>query len=301
MSNAQLELGLNGLDYGDLDIPQLMQEVRRWNLKWLELYSDVNLLGADVGRVRDEAERAGIRIVAVSSKAKLNTSEDGEELESTVALVRRCLAEARALGAPFSVMMYGGNERRTYREALARFKRNLQPLLEEASRLGITLLVENVFSRVPTDITATIEGTLELFESIGPDAPFGLNLDHCNYMIAGEEVFPGAWIALRPYVRYMHLKDAVRYSPARYPGLVVDRPMTDHVRGMYAAVAIGQGAMNWDGLASALVRDGVSGVAAIETFVGPTQRDACIRDGLAYLAARGLGPAATLAGAAVSA
>ena len=276
---AKIRFGLVGLDWADLPLRDLFATTAQFGATCLEVFYRDNCQPGDGGKVRALAEEFGIMVEVVSSRAKLNTDP-----AEGIPWVRETIRHAVTAGARACAFMIGGNPSLSYRQAMKAVVENLEPLLDEADRVGIELRVENVFSRVPEDITATADGCLELCELL--EGRLRLHFDPCNAMIAGEEAFPYSWRLLRPYIGSIHLKDAVRYRSDLYPELGTERLMVDHIRGAFISVPLGRGAMNLAGFLPEL-KD-FDGPVLIELFCSPRERDRYWSQSRAWLKQQGI-------------
>jgi sugar phosphate isomerase/epimerase len=272
--------GLVGLDYSDGPLEALFAAAQARGCPWIEPYYDVNLTLDDVIRARDLCARHGVRIVSVSSLAKINQAE--EDLPAHAALVEASIAAAAALDAPFATFMYGGNQALDREAARERFVRRMRPLIRRAQDAGIMLLLENVFSRQPSGDLDTVEETLAVFRALDSDV-MGLNFDAGNYAIGGEEGYPRALFALWPYIRYAHLKDVARYDAALHGPMGGRRALLDHQRGPHLSVPLGQGALNCYGLLRGLASQGFEGVLALEPFAHGAEREHWLDEASAFL------------------
>ena len=119
-------------------------------------------------------------------------------------------------------------------EALAR----LRAMTARAREAGVTLLHEN-----EKDIYGeTVARCVDLMRSVD-DPHFQAILDPANFLQCGETPYPDGYDALRPWLRYMHVKDA------RPDGSVAPA---------------GEGASRWPELLRRLRDDGFDGFFALE-------------------------------------
>ena len=99
----------------------------------------------------------------------------------------------------------------------------------EAGRAGIRLLVENergIYCEQP-------DRCLDLMRSL--DSPhLRMLFDPANFIQAGAEPFPLAWEMLRPYVGYVHIKDAVKATGEVRPAGEGDARLPEFLRTLAA-------------------------------------------------------------------
>jgi sugar phosphate isomerase/epimerase len=271
-------MGLISLDFEDL--PTLVETVGTRRLGWVELYVDVSLVESQAAYVRSERDARGIRVVSVSSMAKLSQAEDAE-LPEHLALIERSIRLASELEAPFATFMYGSQATLDRVAARDRFLSRVEPLVALAEDAGVTLLLENVFSRgAPGDLDS-VEVTLDLFERLDADH-IGLNFDPANFAIAGEDASV-AYRELRHLIRYMHLKDVRALTQADEP--VGDRRVfEDFTRGRFVVVPLGTGDVDVAGLIREVAEDDRGIVVALEPTAKGDARESWLDASLAFLA-----------------
>jgi sugar phosphate isomerase/epimerase len=261
------KLALISLDFEDLQ--QLYTTAARRGIGWVEVF---------VGAIPDEAavewlnrQRVdhGIRVASVSSLAKLSLATD-EELPDHVALVEQSIERARQLEAPCVTFMYGSQPHLSQADARDRFIRRLEPLTETAAASGVTILIENVFSRGCAGDLDSVEAVADLFERLDRDR-VGLNFDPANLTIGGAEGYPHGYRTLKPFIRSIHLKDVRPLRDDDHP-LGTRRVMEDFARGSFLVVPLGRGDLDVEGLLAEIRQDAPDIVISLE----PTaQRDEC--------------------------
>ncbi|PPH51148.1 xylose isomerase [Rathayibacter sp. AY1E2] len=163
----------------------------------------VDLDDERLARLAAVLERGGQSVSAVASPiGKVDVALD-PELE--VARLDRVIRVAHTLGTPsirvFSFYRGEGVPVENIRDdVLLRMRR----LADRAEREGVVLLHENekdIYGDVP-------ERILDLVESVGSPA-LRLAWDNANFVQCGVRPFDDGWTALRPYVDYLQVKDAV--------------------------------------------------------------------------------------------
>lgn len=185
------------------------------------------------------------------------------------------------LGAPYVVSYYGGNLAYDAKASMQRYRRNMQPIMAAAEQHNVTILIETEYNQIPTDVTRTADGTLDLVEFMDSEY-YQVNFDPCNLLIAGEEGYPYAYDVLKPYIRHIHLKDATKYDAARH-GRKYRKVLQTDARGSWICVALGQGGINMEGLIKQLQDDDYQGVAAIELHTLPELTDQVFDESIQYL------------------
>ena len=270
VSTSAVRLGLISLDYGPWR--DVVEAAARWGLSLVELYVDISVVEDDLPNVAMTTQSSGVGVSSVSSLARLAQVEDPGELDVQLDLIRRSIDMAEELEAPFATLMHGGCGTLDRDAALERFVQRVDPLVERARVAGVTLLIENVFSRaVPGDFDE-FEATAEAFEMLGPRG-IGLNLDLGNFAVAGATVEPDAWECLLPHVRSTHLKNVERYDPAVHGDIGERRPLDGRVHGRHISVPIDRGKVDYGPLLDRLARGDLDVPVLLEPFAGGKIRD----------------------------
>lgn len=195
-------------------------EVRGINGKNISLYSH-----EDVRQIMKDFRARGFRVSSLGSPiGKIRIDEDfAPQLE----LFKSMLETARIMETDyirmFSFFVPADEDPGKYRDEVLR---RWELYIEAAKGSGITLLHEN-----EKDIYGEKAARcLDIIESLGSDK-LQLVFDPANFVQAKEETFPYAWNMLKPYVKYMHIKDAVwadgHVVPAGYGDGHVREILTD--------------------------------------------------------------------------
>jgi sugar phosphate isomerase/epimerase len=253
------KLGLISLDFADLD--DLYTTAAERGIGWVEVFLDAVRDEADLHLVERQRRERGIRVASVSSLAKLSLATD-EELPDHVALVERSITLAHRLDAPCVTFMYGSQPHLARVKARDRFLRRLEPLVDLAASHGVTILIENVFSRGSAGDLDSVEEIAALFERIDNER-VGLNFDPANLTIAGAEGYPAGYRTLKPFIRSIHLKDVRPLRDDDHP-LGTRRIMEAHGRGSFLVVPLGQGELDVQGLLAEIRHDAPDLVISLE-------------------------------------
>jgi sugar phosphate isomerase/epimerase len=287
----KLPFGLVSLDFEDLN--DLYDTAAARGIGWVEIYLDVTADETDVDRILRERDKRGIRVASIATMAKLSQAR-GDEVAEHARLIYRSIDVAAAVGSPHATFMYGSNGDLGRAAAQERFLSRVAPVVDYATGKGVTLLVENVFSRgAPGDLDS-IEATLALFDALDA-GNVGLNFDPANFAIAGEDASARAYCELRHLIRYMHLKDVRPQTDADRP-LGNRKVLEDHVRGPFVVVPLGEGLVDVPGLVDAIAEDARGFVVALEpTAIGPANA-AWLDASTAFLATHGIENDAKAAG-----
>ena len=212
-----------------------------WNTNVLDLTDQ------QVTRIKETLDAHGIGVAAIGSpigKVPIDSSFD-EHLHR----FEQAITMAHALQTPYirifsfypPVSLKEGSDDSgvvnptEYRNEVLR---RLREMTARARAAGVILLHEN-----EKDIYGdTIARCVDLLQSCD-DARFQAILDPANFIQCGQTPYPDAYEALRPWLRYVHVKDA------RPDGSVV---------------AAGEGAARWPDLLQRLRADGYDGFLSLE-------------------------------------
>ena len=176
-----------------------------WNTNVLDLTDD------ELDRVKSATEEHGIRISSIGSPiGKVPVTEPfGPHLER----FGRALYAADVMGAPyirvFSFFIPEGQEPGDYRDEVID---RMGIMAGEAEGYRVTLLHENekdIYGDVPSRC-------LDLLAGVGSPA-LRAAWDPANFVQCGVRPYKEGYASLRPYVEYVHVKDALSGSDKVVP------------------------------------------------------------------------------------
>lgn len=283
-----MRLTISGAEesYRGEPVGMLLGDAREHGVGFIELCHPWNTAAEGVERCLDAVEASGIRVAAVSGPSHMGTA-DGWEAHRD--LLMSAIEIAKATGAHLVNTYFGHAAERDDDAMIAAYSERLAPCLQKAIRSGITLVLENecdITDEDPkeSDITRRPESIVRLVERV--DSPnFRLNFDAVNFYLAGVEPFPYAYNIVSNYVAYVHVKDGARYRAKDYAREV--RTWQEH-GGQYVALAVGEGAVNTEGLLARLGADGYDGFVTLEPHVHASElRDAYVSS-IEYLERHGV-------------
>ncbi len=225
----------------DLDVQ--VETLRREGIKHLELRGawGKNVLAlndVEIDTIKTTLDRHGIDVSSIGSpigKIKI-TDEFGPHL----AAFERALHVAEVFNAPFirifSFFMPRDQDPELYREQVLE---RLHEVVRRAEAVDITLLHENekeIYGDIP-------QRCLDILTQI--NSPFlRAALDPANFVQCGVRPYTDAYAALRPFIEYIHVKDAVLATGAVVPA--------------------GQGDGEWPATIRALQESGYDGFCSLE-------------------------------------
>ena len=172
-----------------------------WNTNVLDL-SDAQV--TEIGRTLDAHGMAVSSIGSPIGKVPVDSAFD-EHLRR----LERALALARTFGAHY-IRIFSfyppAAEQAAFDWAPHREEvlRRMSEMVARAWAAGVVLLHEN-----EKDIYGdTIARCLDLLQSVD-DPHLGAAFDPANFIQCGQQPYPEAYLALRPWLRYVHVKDAL--------------------------------------------------------------------------------------------
>jgi sugar phosphate isomerase/epimerase len=225
------------------ELEEQLETLARESINYMELRSvwNTNVLDLTVDeldRVKSATAERGIRISSIGSPiGKVPVTDSfGPHLER----FRRALYAADVMEAPyirvFSFFIPEGQEPGRYREEVID---RMEIMAGEAADSGVTLLHENekeIYGDVPSRC-------LDILAGAGSPA-LRAAWDAANFVQCGIRPYKEGYASLRPYVEYVHVKDALSGS---------DR-----------VVPAGEGDGQWPETLSALRASGFDGFFSLE-------------------------------------
>ena len=218
------------------------EKVRFLDLRGVWNTNVLDLSDQQVTRVKETLDAHGIGVAAIGSpigKVPIDSSFN-EHLH----LFERAITVAQALQTPyiriFSFYPPAASDRGAVNPAEYRDEvlRRLREMTARARAAAVILLHEN-----EKDIYGdTIVRCVDLLQGIN-DAHFQAVFDPANFIQCGQTPYPDAYEAIRPWLRYVHVKDA------RSDGSVVPA---------------GEGVSHWPELLQRLRADGYDGFLSLE-------------------------------------
>lgn len=207
----------------------------------------LDLSDSQVAEIKRALDGAGIRVAAIGSpigKTRIDSPFD-EHMER----FERALELAVVFETPYVRLFSfyppgeGQVSPETYRDTVLE---RLQAMTERAAGGDIILTHEN-----EKDIYGdTIARCVDLMRSVDSPA-FVSAFDPANFIQCGQTPYPDAYEALRPWVRYVHVKDATADGKV---------------------VVAGEGEARWPELLQSLRADGYDGVFSLEPHLSEAGR-----------------------------
>lgn len=235
------------------DLGVAIELATKYNLDGIEIRSiwekePHELTEEDIFSIEDMVKKAGLEICCISSPFYKCDIDDEEAVNEHIKILKQSINLAKKLKAKY-VRGFTFWEKGDFSESIdkivEKFKKPVK-ILEKAK--DIILLLE-----LDPNVSATnAKKLVQVIEAI--DSPYVKALwDPGNDIHEpGREVpYPDGYNIIKPYIRHMHLKDAIRIGDAT------------------EGIAIGDGQVDYRGQFKALINDGYTGYVVLETHYRP--------------------------------
>ena len=236
------------------DLQEQIKVLHSENISFLELRSvqGINVLDLDdqqLQRIKQELDAAGIGVAAIGSpigKVPVDSPRDVQ-----MKRFERAVQVAKYMQTPYIRIFSFYQHASGLAELLPAARRNevmehLQAMLMLVEQENIILLHENE-KEIYGD---TIARCVDILRTINDDH-LQAAFDPANFIQCGEPPYPEAYQALKPWIRYVHVKDALEDGQV---------------------VAAGEGISRWPDLLRQLRRDGYDGFLALEPHLAASGR-----------------------------
>ncbi|MCC7115766.1 MAG: sugar phosphate isomerase/epimerase [Burkholderiales bacterium] len=247
----------------------------------------------DVTATRNALESADVGLAALDAGGhELLRAQTDAEIEAALAHVRSSIRIARDLRCGIVVARLGHRPRLDTLTAIRQARDLLVRCLDDAKARDVTIVVENRFdwrSEDPTQsaVERRAESLVALMEAVGSEH-LGIHYDPANFHIAGLEGYPMPWEMMKPWIRYVHLKDCRRYTPLLQGSREHFRLRTDSANGSFQSVPNGAGALNSAAILAALRDAGYDGFVSLEPHELPHKDRWLIEESLRYIRSTGV-------------
>lgn len=141
------------------------------------------------------------------------------------------------------------------------FRAAVTPAAKYAADRGVVITLENEAHDESFDPRAIAK----LVADVGSPG-FATQYDPCNYYHGGVEPYPAAYEAVRPHVRYVHLKGGCHFDPA-HAGTFKGSLMRDESRGHIGYLPLPDAGFPVEAIVRRLRRDGYDGFVTLEPHV----------------------------------
>jgi sugar phosphate isomerase/epimerase len=232
------------------DLNEQVDVLAREGIHYLDLRSmwNINVLALSdeqISTIQGTLKDYAIQVAAIGSPIG-KAPVDGP-LEAELQRLERAIVVAGAFSTPYiRIFSYyapsarAGSDPTTYRDEVMR---RMRALGERAREAGIVLLHENEKDIYGDTIARCVDLMHELSHMQGGDKHLQAAFDPANFIQCGQTPFPDAYEAMKPWLAYVHVKDALPDGPV---------------------VAAGEGAARWPELLGGLRADGYDGFFSLE-------------------------------------
>ena len=215
----------------------------------------------DYKAAKKKLDAAGISVGCLASGIGLE-KEMANDHRKFAAELKNAIKIAHEVGAK-TLLHYGTELFTSGNPDFMKLKLYWQDAADLAASLGIEMVLENE----PDDYTCTPERMLSIVEGMNSPA-FKTNYDPTNYYHyqMNSQAFPYGYNLLKPYIGYVHIKNAVRYEPQFCPDKYwIGTPIRGREeKGDIYYTEADLGAVNIAGLLELLHKDGYEGICTPE-------------------------------------
>lgn len=275
-------LAVNTTEYWFTPWPERLRHFRQdFGFQSVEIGFNTIETEDDYQQVQSLIKQYDLRVVSGHDWFHFLTPNDPAEVLAFQNRLVHSMERTRELGADKLVWYTGENPLYADEKAVPVLLDRLQPALQIARKLGMTLLLESEFSANGTDPAASVS-TLKSMMQMANDPHLGINYDPANLYTAGEEAFPLAYHELKPWIRHIHLKGVELYHRDHHDELTRDEGLKGCGR-IGVCTSLPKSAVNFLGLLHALQADEYSGEIVLETHVPEAVADATLEESIQFV------------------
>lgn len=224
------------------------EHIQHIDLRGVEGINVLDLSDEQVQHIKQTLDEQGIKVAAIASplgKVPIDTP-----FESYLERVERAIALAHAFQAPFIRIFSFYPPASDPSQAPEAWRneviKRLTEMTRRAAQANVVLLHENE-KEIYGD---TIARCVDVHQQV-TDPHFKYALDTANFIQCQQTPYPNAYDALRPWLGYVHVKDALPDG---------------------SVVPAGEGASHWPDLLQRLRQDGYDGFFSLEPHLASAQR-----------------------------
>lgn len=180
-------------------------------LRFVDGVNVAELTPEQIKEVKRKLSAKNIKVSAIGSPlGKINTADD---MDAEMAKAERVFSTACALEAK-NIRMFSFylDEKRTYRENRSIVFSSLERMVRLSEKYGVTLCHENeakIHGESP-------EACREILDYFG--GRMKCVFDMGNFVLDGHKPYPDAYMLLRDYIEYFHIKDSLSAGAIVPPG-----------------------------------------------------------------------------------
>lgn len=281
MNTIAGKISINTAEYYHLQWPQWMPHLKQYGFHYMEVASHNMRDDNQIRLISEMLILNNITVSAISDWFPFFEPNDTDGIKCAQNRLMKDLEYARMMGTDKIIWYTGSNHQLNDVAATDELLKRLKPVLKYAEKYGITFLLETEFAKSGSD-PATSVALLKQVLSKANTPYLAVNFDAANLYVAGEEAFPHAYQELKPWIKYIHLKD-VRELVS---GVYSEEDMKGGLQwGKRKCVCcpLGEGAVNMSGLLKAVKDDGYDGYLSIELHMKPQYQDETLKAALGFL------------------
>ena len=226
------------MESGELDTAAMIRYLKQLDVSAVELFEPF-VRDQDVDAIQTALSETGSEVVSYVAYCNFITL-DPVARQSQVTHVRKALEQAAALGAS-QMMVFPGTLEGDISPEVARnlISEGLKDCLSDASRLQITLTIENVGFQ--TTVYGRSDHIQAICDSVGPELM--VTYDVGNFLLAEEDSLQ-ALDRLAPRVVHVHFKD---WQVLPVKGELQEHVYTGDDGRYYEGAVLGEGVVNLKG------------------------------------------------------
>lgn len=216
---------------------------------------------AELQRIKDTAEKAGVEIVCLTPYYSRYNSLDDSIRQETIEGLKKVIDYAHFLGAK-RIRIYGGEflagEIDENGEKFRRLVAAMRECGDYAAQYDICLVIENHFNTMCVT-AAQLAAALKEIDHLNVGALY----DQPNLIFMGGESYDKAIPTLNGFIRHVHAKDLVfKQQEVKFAASCVSHP-TDDERNVISKV-VGEGITPWPQILKMLSDSGYDGWLSLE-------------------------------------
>ena len=264
-----------------LEWSEWMPHIKKFGFKCMEIAIGGNREPEKIDAFKKLIDKNGITVSSIHDYFHFFNPNDAEGIRAAQERLLKDLEYTRFLGADRLIWYTGSNDQFSGEVAVHELLDRLKPVLKRAEELKVTLLLETEFSKDGYDPAASVQLLKKLF-MLADSPSLACNFDAANIYVAGEEPFPYAYEELKPWIRYVHIKDSRELVSGVHK--LEDRKgyLQEGLKNA-TSCPLGEGAVNYTGLLHALKRDHYTGYLSLELHMKKEYQDETLQRSLEFL------------------
>jgi len=216
--------------------------------------------------IKDRARKRNLRIICLTPYYADYNSLDDTIRDTAIEGLRKVIGYASFLGAQY-IRIYGGNAQNgdnsaatsvDYGEKRMRLVQAMRLLGNDASDVGVTLVIENHFNTMTVSAAQSVDMLREINH---PNV--GILYDQANLAFTNNEQYKEAITLQREFIKYVHVKDLVFKSDSKQFISSDVSHQKESERNVITRI-VGEGVLEWPQILSMLASGGYDGWLSLE-------------------------------------